>query len=82
MFGLKEKDYKGGFYLGKIIFPQNYPWAPPSLMLVTENGRIERNKSICLSISAHHKEQWDPVWSVRTIISGFISFFLDSKENQ
>ena len=31
------------------------------------------NSSICLSISEHHQEEWDPMWNATTIITGLIS---------
>ena len=34
------------------------------------------NSRICLSISDYHPESWNPVWPVRSIIIGLISFFV------
>jgi ubiquitin-conjugating enzyme E2 J2 len=34
------------------------------------------NDRICLSISDYHPESWNPVWPVRSIIIGLISFFV------
>ena len=45
-------------------------------MLVTESGRFHQNRRICLSISDYHPESWNPVWPVRSIIIGLISFFV------
>ena len=41
--------------------------------MLNENGRYKTNVSICLSISEHHQEQWDPMWNATTIITGTIS---------
>lgn len=32
-------------------------------------------KKICLSVSAHHPEHWQPAWGIRTIITALIAFF-------
>ena len=39
VFNLADQ-YKGGFYMGKLIFPNDYPWKPPSIMMTTETGRF------------------------------------------
>ena len=44
-------------------------------MLLTPNGRFEVGKKICLSISAHHPEHWQPAWGIRLILEALISFF-------
>lgn len=38
------------------------------------NGRFETNKKICLSISGHHPETWQPSWCVRTALMALIAF--------
>jgi ubiquitin-conjugating enzyme E2 J1 len=67
-------DFEGGLYHGRIVLPPDYPFKPPSIMLLTPNGRWEVNKKICLSISAYHPEQWQPAWGIRTILEALISF--------
>lgn len=47
---------------------------PPSIILLTPNGRFEVNKKICLSISGHHPESWQPSWSIRTALLAIIGF--------
>lgn len=76
VFGLQDYPWKGGYYLGKLVFPQDYPWKPPAIMMITETGRFKTNERICLSISDYHPESWNPVWPVRSIIIGLISFFV------
>ena len=36
IFGFEDEPYKGGYYMGKLIFPSDYPWKPPSIWMVTE----------------------------------------------
>jgi hypothetical protein len=38
------------------------------------NGRFETGKKICLSISGHHPESWQPSWSIRTALLAIIGF--------
>lgn len=38
------------------------------------NGRWETNKKICLSISSHHPETWQPSWSIRTALLALIAY--------
>ncbi len=67
--------YSGGYYMGKLVFPPQYPWKPPSVLMCTPSGRFETDRRICLSISDYHPETWSPSWNVGTILLGIISFF-------
>lgn len=60
--------YATGFYHGRITFPASYPLRPPSFRFLTPSGRFEVNREICLSISGHHEETWQPAWGVRTAL--------------
>ena len=74
VFGLKDCPFEGGFYLGKLVFPREYPWKPPGIMMVTETGSFQVNAKICLSISDYHPETWNPAWPIRSIIIGLVSY--------
>ena len=77
--GPEETPFEGGHFLGHLEFPPNYPFAGPELFMHTPSGRFECGKSICLNgISAHHSESWSPLWSISTILAGFLSFFVES----
>ena len=43
-------------------------------LMLQPNGRFETNKKICLSISGHHPETWQPSWSIRTALLALIAF--------
>eukprot|EP00397_Hematodinium_sp_SG-2012_P029972 GEMP01031706.1.p1 GENE.GEMP01031706.1~~GEMP01031706.1.p1 ORF type:complete len:368 (+),score=66.57 GEMP01031706.1:126-1229(+) len=73
--GPEDTDFERGRYHGRICLPANYPFAPPSIMLLTPNGRFETNKKICLSVSNFHPELWQPAWGIRTILEALRSFF-------
>ena len=75
--GSKGSPYEGGWYHGKVTFPENYPMAPPKLCMLTPSGRFEPGKSICLSMTEFHPENWNPMWHVSTILLGLQSFMTD-----
>merc|ERR1711907_779787 len=62
--GSEKTPYAGGIYHGKLIFPKDYPLKPPSVIMLTKNGRFQPNRRLCLSMSDFHPESWNPMWSV------------------
>ena len=52
--GPADTPYTGGQYLGTITFPPTYPYAPPSIRVLTPSGRFVPNERICLSMSDFH----------------------------
>ncbi len=50
------------------------------LRLFQPNGRFEVGKKICLSISGHHPESWQPSWSIRTALLAIIGFMPSPEE--
>ncbi|CAE6193212.1 unnamed protein product [Arabidopsis arenosa] len=72
--GPSDTEFEGGIYHGRIQLPADYPFKPPSFMLLTPSGRFEINTKICLSISDYHPEHWQPSWSVRTALVALIAF--------
>ncbi|KAJ3263495.1 Ubiquitin-conjugating enzyme E2 J1, partial [Borealophlyctis nickersoniae] len=72
--GPPEGGFQGGRYHGRVVFPPDYPFKPPSIFFLTPNGRFELNKKICLSITNYHPEYWRPVWGIATALTALISF--------
>ncbi|KAI0122909.1 ubiquitin-conjugating enzyme/RWD-like protein [Xylariales sp. AK1849] len=72
--GPPNSPFAGGIYHGRIVLPPTYPLRPPSFRFTTPSGRFEANREICLSISGHHEETWQPAWGVRTAIVALRSF--------
>ncbi|WEW61232.1 ubiquitin-conjugating enzyme E2 [Emydomyces testavorans] len=66
--------YAHGIYHGRIILSPQYPLRPPSFRFLTPSGRFEVNREICLSISGHHDETWQPAWGIRTALIALRSF--------
>jgi len=73
-----DGDYSGGYYIGKIIFPTNYPFSPPDIIFLTPNGRFQTNTKICLSFTSFHPESWNPSWSMQNMLLGLISFMYEN----
>ncbi|XP_049411571.1 ubiquitin-conjugating enzyme E2 34-like [Solanum stenotomum] len=76
--GSEGTPFAGGLYYGKIKFPPEYPFKPPGISMVTPNGRFMTQKKICLSMSDFHPESWNPMWSVSSILTGLLSFMMDT----
>jgi len=75
--GPEKSLYEGGIYHGKLKFPPEFPFRPPSVYIITPNGRFKTNTRLCLSISDFHPDTWNPAWSVGTILTGLLSFMLE-----
>ncbi|ORY36139.1 UBC-like protein [Rhizoclosmatium globosum] len=75
--GPPDSPYTGGEYHGKVIFPEEYPYKPPAIKMLTPNGRFQTDTRLCLSMSDYHPGTWNPAWSVATILTGLLSFMLE-----
>lgn len=75
--GPENSPYFGGYYHGTLVFTQQYPFKPPSIYIRTPNGRFQTNRRLCLSISDYHPDEWNPAWSVSSILTGLLSFMLE-----
>lgn len=76
--GGKGTPYEGGYYHGKLVFPKEYPFKPPGVLMLTPSGRFQPNRRLCLSMSDFHPETWNPLWSVGTILTGLYSFMVET----
>ncbi|KAG6376083.1 ubiquitin-conjugating enzyme/RWD-like protein [Boletus reticuloceps] len=66
--GPSGTEFEGGLYHFRILLPAEYPFRPPSLMMLTPNGRFRTQHK-------DHEEEWQPAWGVRTAILGLQGFF-------
>ncbi|BDD55265.1 hypothetical protein MAP00_000803 [Monascus purpureus] len=80
--GPPSSPYANGIYHGRIILPPTYPLRPPSFRFLTPSGRFEVNREICLSISGHHEETWQPAWGIRTALIAIRSFMEGDAKGQ
>jgi len=76
----EDTPYSKGCYHGKVVFPAEYPHAPPAILMMTPSGRLETGKRLCLSMTDFHPESWNPAWSVETILVGLLSFFISDEK--
>ncbi|KAK4691743.1 ubiquitin-conjugating enzyme E2 J1, partial [Lecanoromycetidae sp. Uapishka_2] len=74
--------YSEGAYHGRIILPSTYPLRPPMFRFLTPSGRFEVNREICLSISGHHEETWQPAWGIRTALWALRAFMEGDAKGQ
>ncbi|MCJ1281619.1 hypothetical protein MMC26_000939 [Xylographa opegraphella] len=80
--GPPSTPYAEGIYHGRIILPPAYPHRPPSFRFLTASGRFEVNREICLSISGHHEESWQPAWGIRTALCAIRAFMAGEAKGQ
>eukprot|EP00127_Corallochytrium_limacisporum_P000783 Clim_evm69s25 gene=Clim_evmTU69s25 len=77
--GPQDSPFEGGYYHGKIVFPSQYPLKPPSVYILTPNGRFKTGTRLCLSNTDFHAESWSPAWDVGSILNGLLSFMLENQ---
>lgn len=70
--GPKDSVYAGGCFHLSIIFPNNYPFAPPAVTFLTPiyHPNVNREGYICLDIL---KNQWSPALSISKVLLSIIS---------
>lgn len=66
--------------MGKLHFPEQYPYKPPAVYMCTPQGRFKCNQKLCLSMSDFHPESWNPLWSVSAVLTGLLSFMLGAED--
>jgi len=75
--GNDNSDYSGGYYLGKIVLPPDYPTENPAFYMLTPSGRFDIDHKICLTNSNYHSENnyKSSSWSITKMIVGMASIF-------
>lgn len=89
IIGPKETPYEFGIYRAEMIFPLDYPEAPPMFRFITPmwHPNIDRDGNVCISILhkpgddefgyEHLSERWLPVRTPESIIISIVAL-LDS----
>lgn len=72
--GPKNTPFENGQYFGKVVFPPEYPYAPPAVYMYTPNGCFGTNEKVCMSMTDLHPETWNPLWGISTILPALVSF--------
>ena len=65
--GPEDSLYKSGVYHGKLVFPSEFPFKPPSIYMITPNGRFKTDTRLCLSISDYLTHGTLPGLSVQNL---------------
>jgi ubiquitin-conjugating enzyme E2 J2 len=78
IYGPPSTPYANGIYWGKLNFPVDYPYKPPEIRMFTPSGRFMPNVRICMSNTSFHAENWNPSWTVSTILMGLVSFMCEN----
>ena len=83
IIGPKDTIYEYGIYEFKFIFPTNYPFSPPKLKYITNDGNntrfhpnLYRNGKVCLSIlNTWSGDQWTSCQSLSTVLLTLTTLF-------
>jgi len=78
--GPPDTPFEGGAYHGRILLPPEYPYKAPEILILTPNGRFEVGTRICLSITSHHQETWQPSWGIRTMITALVGYMPSAEQ--
>ena len=75
IIGPPDTLYYGGFYFFKFLFPSNYPYSPPKLTYLTNDGYIRFNPNlytngkVCISIlNTWHGDQWSSCQTISSVL--------------
>lgn len=72
--------YEGGEFIGNVILPPNFPFSPPSVMMLTPSGRFEVDCKICTTYTNYHPDQWNPGITIHGFLNAFLSVMLCDKD--
>ena len=80
IFGPSDTLYQYGAYFFELTYPNNYPFEPPKLKYMTNDGKtrfnpnLYRNGKVCISILNTWKgEQWTSCQSIRSVLLTLIT---------
>lgn len=75
IIGPQDTPYQYGYYLFKFKFPSNYPFAPPKVEYMTNDGRtrfnpnLYRNGKVCVSIlNTWSGDQWTGCQTISSVL--------------
>ena len=82
IIGPKDTPYQNGFYFFEFRFPSDYPFSPPKLIYLTQDGitrfnpNLYRSGKVCLSmLNTWRGEQWSACQTISTILLTLITVF-------
>ena len=81
--GGEDTPYEGGAYCFEVVFPDRYPFDPPQMTFLTNDGRtrfnpnLYRNGKVCLSLlGTWAGEPWSAVQSLSSVLQSIQSAVL------
>jgi len=82
IFGPKDTIYENGIFFFNFDFPSDYPFSPPKLTYLTNNGKtrfnpnLYRNGKVCISIlNTWRGEQWTSCQTIRSVLLTLTTLF-------
>ena len=82
IFGPEDTIYANGCYFFKFSYPTDYPFTPPKVTYLTNNGstrfnpNLYRNGKVCISLLNTWKgEQWTSCQTISTILLTLTTLF-------
>ncbi len=82
IFGPSDTLYRYGCYCFEFIFPTNYPYSPPKLKYMTNDGttrfhpNLYRNGKVCISIlNTWRGEQWTSCQTIKSVLLMLVTLF-------
>jgi ubiquitin-protein ligase len=82
IFGPSDTLYRYGAYCFEFKFPTNYPFSPPKLKYMTNDGytrfhpNLYRNGKVCISVLNTWKgEQWTSCQTIKSILLMLVTLF-------
>ena len=84
IIGPPNTPYEGGFYFFSVKFPPNYPFDPPAMCTLTQDGftrfnpNLYREGKICLSLinTWHVGDKWSAVQTLQSVMLSVLSSVL------
>jgi ubiquitin-protein ligase len=82
VMGPSNTLYSNGYYLFKFTYPTEYPFVPPKLKYLTNNGHtrfhpnLYKSGKVCLSIlNTWRGEQWTSCQTIRSVLLTLVTLF-------
>ena len=82
IIGPSDTIYENGYYLFKFDFPPDYPYSPPKLTYMTNNGytrfnpNLYKSGKVCISIlNTWRGEQWTSCQTIKTVLLTLLTLF-------
>lgn len=76
LMGPEDSPYRGGVFVLRIKFPEDYPYRPPKVHFKTKifHPNISDNGGICLDIL---KDQWSPALTISKVLLSICALMAD-----